>query len=174
MTQNIMEQDWLTIEETEQGKVLTKCLKEATGEIVIPDGVTEIGSDAFSGCTALTSINIPDSVIEIGSRVFGNCCNVQSISISENNASFTSKNDCCLTKDGKTLVFGCQSSVIPDSVTKIGYAAFKGCSRLTSIEIPCSVKEIGNYAFLGCTGLTSIEIPESVENISSSAFAGCI
>jgi len=40
------------------------------GEFVIPDGVVEIGHDAFSNCDYLTSVKIPDSVIEIGRETF--------------------------------------------------------------------------------------------------------
>jgi len=41
--------------------------------VVIPDGVTSIGSRAFSGCSGLTSITIPKSVTHIGSSAFGGC-----------------------------------------------------------------------------------------------------
>ncbi len=43
---------------------------------------------------------------------------------------------------------------IPNSVTTIGYSAFKYCTSLTSITIPDSVTSIGDYAFSGCTSLT--------------------
>ncbi len=43
------------------------------GDVVIPDGVTEIGKDAFSGCTGLTSVTIPDSVTAIGKSAFSGC-----------------------------------------------------------------------------------------------------
>ncbi len=57
------------------------------------------------------------------------------------------------------------------SVTSIGYAAFWGCSGLTSIEIPNSVTSIGGSAFGGCSGLTSVTIPNSVISIGDDAFA---
>ena len=43
---------------------------------MIPDSVTEIGMDAFSHCTGLTSITIPDSVTEIGYNAFEGCNNL--------------------------------------------------------------------------------------------------
>ena len=46
--------------------------------------------------------------------------------------------------------------VLQDGITEIGYAAFYGCSGLTSITIPDSVTEIGMYAFDGCSGLAEI------------------
>ena len=62
---------------------------------------------------------------------------------------------------------------IPYKVTGIGYAAFNGCTGLTSVEIPNSVTSIGDNAFYQCTGLASVEIPNSVKSIGDNAFSGC-
>ena len=59
------------------------------------------------------------------------------------------------------------------SVTSIGYAAFYGCTGLTSITIPNSVTTIGDYAFYYCNGLTSVTIGNSVTSIGSAAFYDC-
>ena len=56
---------------------------------------------------------------------------------------------------------------------KLGYAAFSGCSGLTSLTIPSSVTSIGESAFSGCSGLTSLTIPSSVTSIGWGAFCGC-
>ena len=64
--------------------------------------------------------------------------------------------------------------VIPDGVTEIGYAAFRGCDQITSVTIPEGVTEIGESAFNSCWNLTSITIPDSVKEIGHEAFLDCI
>ena len=59
------------------------------------------------------------------------------------------------------------------TVTSIGYAAFEGCSSLTSIKIPEGVTSIGSYAFKRCGSLTSIKIPDGVTSIGYNAFENC-
>ena len=143
--------------------------------VTIPDSVTSIGCDAFFGCESLTSVTIPDSVTNIGDGVFEGCTCLTSISVAENNSVYDSRNHCnaVIETATDTLLFGCQNTVIPESVEGIGGFAFYGCKRLTSVTIPDSVEYIGSSAFYGCSGLTSAAISNSVTNIDQYAFFGC-
>jgi hypothetical protein len=125
------------------------------------------------GSPNLTSITIPNSVTSIGLG----CPNLISIKVASDNPKYDSRENCngIIETASNTLIEGCKSTVIPNSVTSIGGAfggAFHGCTGLTSIEIPNSVTSIGDYAFYGCTGLTEITIPNSVTYIGC-AFSGC-
>ncbi len=143
--------------------------------VTIPDSVTNIGDWAFWGCTGLVSITIPDSVTRIDHYAFADCTGLASITVSGGNKNYDSRNNCngIIATASNTLISGCKNTDIPDSVTCIGGAAFRGCTGLTSITIPDSVTSIDYDAFRGCTGLTSITIPDSVTSINSFTFYGC-
>ena len=49
--------------------------------IIIGDGITTIGGNAFSYCRALTSVTIPNSVTKIGSSAFTYCSALTSVTI---------------------------------------------------------------------------------------------
>ena len=167
----------------------------------ILDGVTEICTSAFNGCSSLTSITIPDSVTEIGVSAFSGCSSLTGITIPDS-----------VTRIDMSTFRGCSSFTsitIPDNVTYIDIWAFNGCTGLTAIDvkagnnnytsvngvlfnkdktelicypagktdksynIPNCVTNVGGWAFDGCTSLTSITIPDSVTEIDWSAFEGC-
>ncbi|MDD7417748.1 MAG: leucine-rich repeat domain-containing protein, partial [Spirochaetales bacterium] len=116
---------------SDDGKTVTGLKNKEVTQLVIPDGVTEIGYYAFSGCTSLTSITIPDSVTIIGNRAFSGCKSLTSITIPDS-----------VTIIGNRAFSGCTSLTsitIPDSVTSIRGSAFSGCTSLTSITIPDSM-----------------------------------
>ena len=100
---------------------------------------------------------------------------IKSINDRRGNKFYKSSGHCLIEKATKTLILGCEKSIIPNdgSVTRIGDSAFFGCSGLTSVTIPSGVTSIGGWAFYGCSGLTSITIPNSVTSISFEAFKGC-
>ena len=142
--------------------------------ITISSSVTSIGNSAFSSCSGLTSITIPSSVTSIGNYAF-NCSGLTSIKVESGNKKYDSRNSCnaIIETSSNTLIAGCKTTTIPNSVTSIGNSAFYYCSGLTSITIPNSVTSIGDDAFRGCSGLTSITIPSSVTSIGNSAFGYC-
>ena len=140
--------------------------------IIIKDGLTSIGGNAFRGCSGLTSITIPNSVTSIELKAFSGCSGLTSITIGviftrvkHFYRRFSSEG---LFPDSSNLT----SFTLLDGVTIIGEGAFKKCLSLTSITIPNSVTSIEWEAFSGCSGLTSITIPNSVTRIGSDAFDG--
>lgn len=126
--------------------------------VKIPNTVTSIGTEAFRGCFALTSITIPKSVTSIGSAAFSACPLLTKMTVASGNPSYDSREGCNAIIETATnkLIAGCQNTIIPSSVTAIGFAAFDGCSTLEAITIPSSVTAIGKKAFHDCLALTDV------------------
>ena len=123
--------------------------RENIKTVIIEEGVTRIGEDAFYHCSGLTSVTIPNSVTSIGQSAFSSCSCLTSITIPNS-----------VTSIEYYAFWGCSgltSITIPNSVKSIGQEAFKGCSGLTSVTIGNSVTFIGDGAFNGCSGLSSVE-----------------
>ena len=142
---------------------------------IIPNSVTSIGPGAFSGCSGLTSVTIYNTVTSIGNYAFKGCSGLTSIVVESGNPVYDSRNNCnaIIKTTSNVLISGCKNTIIPNSVTSIGLAAFNNHTGLTEVTIPNSVTSIAYEAFAGCSGLTSVTIPNSVTSISGSAFRDC-
>jgi len=134
-------------------------------KVVIADGVTTIGDNAFAWGTNLTSVNIPSTVKKIGQYAFYRCTKLTGVTIPDGVTA--------ISNDTFAYCTALTSVKIPSTVTAIGTNAFYECKGLTSIEIPSNVTIIGNSAFYDCTALRSVTIPVSVTEIYANAFHGC-
>ena len=156
--------------ETESNKLVVTC----AGTRLI-EGIEEIGREAFYG-VPLYELHIPKSVTSAEQWAFSGCDNLKSITVDEDNPAYTSPagSNVLLTKDGKTLIKGCPTSVIPQGITTIGEGAFSGVNFTNScLYLPEGLKIIGHQAFYGCTNLYQVIVPSSVEYIRENAFASC-
>ena len=166
-------------------------------EIVLPNGLTHIGNNAFLQA-AVTKVEIPNTVVSIGTNAFWKCNTIETtlpasvrelgatafygtfvVNVDANNPYLCSEENgkVLYSKDKTTLYQVSQDCAgdftIPSTVTTINDFAMNGCANVTGeLVIPDSVQTIGRSAFEG-TGFTSLNLGNSVKEIGVSAFYKC-
>ena len=140
----------------------------------IGNDISKLESDCFAG-TDIHTVRIPKSVRTMNEMPFSVCYEIDSISVEEGNPVYMSPkgSNAILTKDGKTLVFGCRTTVIPDGVKTIGNYAFAGSYTKEMLRLPDGIEEIGDGAFQNCQKLIEAIIPASVKHLGFNAFSDC-
>ncbi len=163
---------------------------ETVKEIVICEGITEIGDYAFYKCDKATKISLPKSLKSVGDFAFMGCTKI---------AAFEFKGN--LNSIGKGAFYGCSAAKtfsLTKGVKSIGYDAFYGTGYYNTKDIrengalyidkylidvkdstagDFAVKEgtvlVADYAFSGCTKLEKVATPKSTVYLGKYAFNGC-
>lgn len=149
----------------------------------LPEGLKKIYSYAFTGCTGIINVDLPLSIEDLGYRPFNNTTSLKYLYVPKQFPSTSGKyagGSAFMNSGIKKLVFAdgiteindtfsdlpeLTEVVIPDSVTKLDYHAFDGCSSLSEIDLPKNLKEIEWLGVFGkCENLREIKIPASVES----------
>lgn len=133
--------------------------------VTFPANITDIGINAFRGCSNLTSVIIPDSVTTIGQWAFYNCSRLTSVTIGA-----------AVTDIGPFAFQYCSALTevaIPDSVVTIGSAAFQYCSSLANLSVGSGLATFGNFSFHSCSALVSVVVPDAVTTIGNQVFRFC-
>lgn len=134
--------------------------------IVVPEGVTSIGNNAFYGAINLKTITLPSTLISIGSSAFYGASSLKTIEWP--NGSNLQTIGTSAFRDAVSL----ETFVMPETLTSIGNYAFQGDSSLSSVQWPAggNLISVGSYSFK-FTALTSVELPASVTEVLSSTFS---
>ena len=168
-------------------------------DLVIPQGVSQIGNYAFLGCTSIVSVTISDSVTIIGASAFNDCKKLEKAAIGSGVArineyafsgcdnlmglylndiaswckvAFSNSVSNPLNYANKLYLNNelVTNLIIPDGVIGIESYAFAHCSSIITVTIPDSVIEIGDFAFYDCSNLTSVTIGNGITEIGYRAF----
>ena len=169
-------------------------IADCNKDVVIPEfvsyGNTEyriitfgMGSVVFTNdaSSVVESITIPKTTSVINKNALAGCPNLKTVVVDSENPYYDSRENCnaIITTSQNpyftpnTLIAGCKTTIIPNSVAEIGDNAFYNCESLDIITIPSSVSKIGNSAFNACSSLSSIILSENLTAIGDWAFADC-
>ncbi len=135
---------------------------EPIRDVVIPEGVTRIGTWVFGNNETIESLVIPDSVTEIGERAFYDCGKLLTVDFGEG-----------LERIGEFAFDGCENLgnfTLPDGLLTIGDWAFSSNTAITEVTVPDKVEVISLGAFSYCKALETVNIGAGVETIGQQAF----
>jgi hypothetical protein len=168
------------------------------GPFEISNNVSIVESNAFYDCLNLSAVTIPYSVTNIGTQPFAECMALTTITVGAANPSYSSLDGVLFDKGQRALLkYPCGRAggyTVPETVTTISATAFQNarltdlaigngvtniaswacsyCFKLGSVTIGSSVAAIGSYAFYN-SSMVALTIPRSVTSIGSYAFAAC-
>ena len=134
-------------------------------KVVIEEGISEIGSDAFSHYRSMETIELPNSLCYIGEYAFEYCDQLKTVSIPDN---VTWIGECAFEDCS-----GLESVSLSNNLTVISEGTFYGCENLKEIAIPDGVEEIDAFAFGDCQNLQEVRLPEGLVSIRNRAFINC-
>ncbi len=138
-------------------------------DIVLPDTVQVIGTDAFLSCDALTSFRVPDALNSFSIEMLG-CENLTELVVGENNRNYSSADGVLFSKDGATLLYYLPTRTdvsysVPAGTVEIAEEAFAGNTSLERVNFPASLEHIGVNAFNGCTALSEVTFADGTAQL---------
>ena len=176
----VFDRDALTLAVTGEGEMPSftsvvapwNAYKKQIVSLTVGEGITSIGSGAFSSMSALVSVSLPDSIRKIGSSAFTSCYSIQYNEYENANYLGNASNPylALITVPSEERITSCP--VHPDTLIIAGQA-FCDVVSLRSVTIPEGVLVLEAGAFSNCPKLTALNIPASVEFIESAITLGC-
>mmetsp|Transcript_23599 Transcript_23599/g.26291 ORF Transcript_23599/g.26291 Transcript_23599/m.26291 type:complete len:247 (+) Transcript_23599:229-969(+) len=158
--------------------------------MIFHGNVTEIGRDAFDGCSNLECVELPEGLLRLDDWAFGYCTSLNGEIVIPASVQYIGDNAFGWCKSLQRVIFAPRTTSIelghnifscctnlqfvtlPQNLLSIPEGCFEDCTSLTHLQIPVSVTEIGHHALCG-SGLRSVTISKNVHQIDQGAFENC-
>lgn len=143
--------------------------------LALPEGIEAIDSFAFQYCTSMERFVLPLSLRTLGANPFLHCEKLKEIVAPEDHPVLALVNGCLVLKEEMTIVT-CPETLkeqkleFPDGIRAVGDDAFEYCKGIQEIVFGEGLETIGTYAFHGCDNLKRLTLPATVTEINRSAF----
>ena len=150
------------------GKMLLLCPKLLGGKITIPDKTRYIAKIAFRNNFNITELVLPDSLTFIGEQAFSGCKALSSIDFGKG---LSQIGDSARNKFVFSDCHELKKLHIPSNIKSIGPSAFSNCSSLQEVIFDGGVEMIDESAFSWCESAKTIAFPESLRYVYQNAFS---
>lgn len=124
-------------------------------DIVLSEGITDIGACAFFKCYNLESVKYPSTLETIGNNAFYKCIKLDNIDLSNTKVELIPIE--CFHRE-----FKLKNLRLPNNLKKIDFLAFDSCYELEELWIPDSVQELQYCAFSNCSTLKTIHLSKEL------------
>ena len=131
----------------------------------LPDGVKTLSPGLFYGCTALAAATLPGGVTNVGDAAFAECRRLASVTLPSG-----------LTGLGESTFLNCRSLTsiaVPAGIASVPGQFCYECRSLAAVDLPAGTIHVGDRAFFNCFGLTKLTLEGALDAVGTQAFAGC-
>ncbi|MBQ3130329.1 MAG: leucine-rich repeat protein [Bacteroidaceae bacterium] len=159
--------------------------------LLLPEGLEEIGEEAFYNNQQLTKVTLNEKLKEVGRYAFRGCSQLALVNYNAINLQATDLFSNCTSLEKVNV--GAKVRILPEGIFKgcenlaivkfaertddtpfmLGDYVFSGCGNLTSLDLPATTTKIGGYAFSGCSRLSTLNLPSTTTEIGEYAFSEC-
>ncbi len=133
--------------------------------VVLPEGLKQVGGNAFRGCVSLKQLVLPSTLEDLGIGAFESCISLQEVTLPEDLR--------CIPERLFHNCTGLREAVVPKRVSEVGSGAFLSCRGLTRAVLKGMQLTLGEWAFQDCRALREVRITGTVRRVRSAAFRGC-
>lgn len=135
-------------------------------KIFLPDTVTQIGYEAFSGCDALEYVRFPKKIESVEPSIFRGCFSLQKVELGDEILELSENMfECC---------YSLEEAPFRSGILELPRNVFSECVSLKSLVIPEGVAVIKSGAAAYCQNLSTLVLPSSIKVIEDDAFRSCV